>query len=79
MFLQDDIKLRPNLTLNAGIRWELNSHVSFGHGEESSFWPSLVTPFQPLPAAGTLNGYIVPNNYQLPVPAGANQDGQSKP
>ncbi|WP_232298939.1 TonB-dependent receptor [Granulicella tundricola] len=75
MFLQDDVKLRPNLTVNAGIRWELNSNVSFGHGEESSFWPSLVTRFQPLPAAGTLNGFIVPNNYQLPLPAGLTKIG----
>ena len=75
MFLQDDVKLRSNLTVNVGIRWELNSQVSFGHGEESSFWPSLVTPFQPLPASGTLNGYVVPNNYQLPVPAGVTKLG----
>ncbi len=75
MFLQDDLKLLPNLTVNAGIRWELNSQVSFGHGEESSFWPSLVTPFKPLPASGTLNGYVVPNNYQLPVPAGVTKLG----
>ena len=69
MFIQDDIKLLQNLTVNVGLRWELDSGISFGHGEESSFWPSLVTPFQPLPAGGTLNGFIVPNNYELPVPA----------
>jgi hypothetical protein len=69
MFVQDDIKLRQNLTINAGLRWEIDSGISFGHGEESSFWPSLVTPFAPLPASGTLNGYIVPNNYELPLPA----------
>jgi hypothetical protein len=75
MFIQDDIKLSQNLTVNAGVRWELDSGVSFGHGEESSFWPSLVTRFAPLPAAGTLNGYIVPNNYQLPLPAGLTKIG----
>jgi len=75
MFIQDDIKLRPNLTVNAGLRWELDSNISFAHGEESSFWPSLVTPFQPLPAAGTLNGYIVPNNYELPLPGGLTKIG----
>jgi hypothetical protein len=75
MFIQDDIKLSPNLTVNAGLRWELDSNISFAHGEESSYWPSLVTPFQPLPSAGTLNGYIVPNNYQLPVPAGVTKIG----
>jgi len=75
MFIQDDVKLLSNLTVNVGMRWELDSQVSFGHGEESSFWPSLVTPFQPLPASGTLNGYVVPNNYQLPVPAGVTKLG----
>lgn len=70
MFIQDDIKLFPNLTVNAGLRWEIDSGVSFAHGEESSFWPSLVTPFQTLPATGTLQGFIVPSNYQLPVPTG---------
>jgi hypothetical protein len=75
MFVQDDIKLRPNLTVNAGMRWELNSNVSFGHGEESSFWPSLVTRFQPIPVGGSLNGFIVPNNYRLPLPAGLTKIG----
>ncbi|QMV17966.1 carboxypeptidase regulatory-like domain-containing protein [Granulicella sp. 5B5] len=75
MFIQDDIKLSQTLTVNAGVRWEIDSGVSFGHGEESSFWPSLVTPFAPLPVTGTLSGYIVPNNYELPVPAGVTKIG----
>jgi hypothetical protein len=75
MFIQDDIKLRSNLTVNLGFRWELMSGVSFGHGEESSFWPSLVTRFQPIPAGGSYTGYIVPNNYTGPMPAGLTRIG----
>ncbi|WP_263384702.1 TonB-dependent receptor [Granulicella arctica] len=70
MFVQDDLKLRPNLTVNAGVRWELNSGISAAHGELSSFDPSLVTPFQPVPVGGTFTGFVVPNNYRLALPAG---------
>lgn len=76
MFLQDDGKLRSNLTVNAGVRWEINSGISFAHGEESSFFPSLVTPFQPIPTGTTtFQGFVVPNNYRLPIPAGITQIG----
>ena len=70
MFLQDDLKLRSNLTINAGIRWELNSAVSTNKGVLTSFWPSLVTPFQPLPATGTYTGFVVPSNSSANPPAG---------
>ncbi len=77
MFLQDDIKLRPNLTVNTGLRWELNSGISAAHGELSSFDPSLVTPFQPVPAGGTFAGFVVPNNYRLALPAGIKRLGST--
>ncbi len=76
MFIQDDLKLRENLTVNVGLRWEIDSGVSFGHGEESSFWPSLVTPFQPIPATGSYTGFVVPNNYTAQLPAGVTKLGQ---
>ncbi len=77
MFLQDDIKARPNLTVNAGLRWELNSGVSANHGQLSSFYPSLVTPFQPVPAGGSFAGFVVPNNYRLTLPAGVTRLGST--
>jgi hypothetical protein len=70
MFLQDDVKLRSNLTVNAGVRWELNSGVSTNKGVLTSFWPSLVTPFQPLPASGSYTGFVVPRNSSANPPAG---------
>jgi hypothetical protein len=70
MFVQDDIKLRSNLTLNAGVRWELNSGVSTNKGVLTSFWPSLVTPFDPLPASGSYAGFVVPRNSSANPPAG---------
>jgi len=77
MFIQDDIKLRPNLTVNAGLRWELNSRVSANHGQLSSFYPSLVTPFQPVSAGGIFAGFVVPNNYRLALPAGITRLGST--
>lgn len=77
MFLQDDIKLNNRLTLNAGIRWELNSGVSENHGNLSSFYPSLVNRFEPVPVGGTFTGFVVPNNYRLTLPAGVTRLGST--
>ncbi len=77
MFLQDDLKLTPSLTVNAGLRWELNSGVSANHGQLSSFYPSLLTPFRPVPAGGSFTGFVVPHNYLLTLPAGVTRLGST--
>ena len=48
IFAQDSFKLRPNLTLNYGLRYELNTVLHEAHGRLSSWWPQKYTTFLPL-------------------------------
>jgi len=48
VFAQDSFKLRPNLTLNYGLRYELNTVLHEAHGRLSSWWPQKYTTFLPL-------------------------------
>ena len=69
-FFQDDLKLGPRLTLNLGLRWEINGGVSDDQGRISSVWPSLALATNSEVAAGTLAGWVVPSNFPLPIPSG---------
>jgi hypothetical protein len=43
-FIQDDIKVHPNLTLNAGLRWEGFTGIGEIHGNALSFDPTIPNP-----------------------------------
>lgn len=43
-FIQDDIKLRPNLTINLGLRWYGTTGFSEVHGNIAAFDPTIVNP-----------------------------------
>jgi hypothetical protein len=49
MFAQDDFKIRPNLTINMGVRYQLTHGWSETHGNVQSFDPTVMNP-----ATGTL-------------------------
>ena len=51
-FVQDDFKLRPNLTLNLGLRYQINHGWNEVHGNEASFDPTVKNP-----ATNTMGAY----------------------
>lgn len=52
MFVQDDIKLKPNLTINAGLRYEISHGFNEVTGNEATFDPTIINP-----ATNTLGAY----------------------
>jgi len=44
LFAQDDLKLRPNLTLNLGVRYEIETGWSEVKGNEAAFDPTVMNP-----------------------------------
>lgn len=51
LFVQDDIKWRPNLTINLGLRYQINHGWNEVHGNEASFDPKVTNPATNAPGA----------------------------
>jgi hypothetical protein len=74
-FVQDDIRLAPRLTINAGVRYEIFGAPSDIHGRLPTFDPSIASAT--VPSAGSLSGFVLPANYTGPLPGGAIKSGTS--
>jgi hypothetical protein len=68
VYVQDDWKLTSKLTLNLGFRYERLGDISDAGGRNTGFDISKVNPNPP--ASGSLAGYVVPSNYNGPLPDG---------
>jgi carboxypeptidase family protein/TonB-dependent receptor-like protein len=68
VFAQDDIKLTPRLTVNAGLRYEIFGAPTETDGRLTNF--NALTAEEQVPPEGTYSGFIVPSNFQGTVPPG---------
>ena len=62
-FVQDDVKLRPNLTLNLGLRYERDGSLREVHNRYSNFSPSAINPVTGTPGAIVFAGRDAPETF----------------
>ncbi len=70
-FVMDNWKVNPDLTVNVGLRTEINGPQSEVEGRQSNFFPQF---YVPPPAGGftdpASSGFVLPDNYRGNVPTG---------
>jgi hypothetical protein len=67
-FAQDDMKIAPRLTLNAGLRYEIFGAPTETHGRLANFNPAQAAA--QVPASGSFSGFTVPSNFPGAIPQG---------
>jgi hypothetical protein len=67
-FIQDDIRVTPRLTLNAGLRYEYFGPANEINGRLPNFDPTIAA--HQVPAAGSFSGFFLPSNYSGVLPSG---------
>jgi hypothetical protein len=70
-FAVDDWRISATLSINAGLRLEVNGQQSEAHGQIANFNPEFYVP--PPPGGFTnlsTSGFVLPDNYEGPAPEG---------
>ena len=67
LFVQDDYKLRPNLTVNIGLRYEATTGMSELHNAIGGFDPNIVNPVNGTLGSMWFGGQIDRTTLQKPI------------
>lgn len=67
-FVQDDFRVTPRLTVNAGVRYEYFGPPTEVDGRLSNFNPAIAAA--DVPESGNFSGFVVSSNLKSDLPAG---------
>jgi hypothetical protein len=74
-FIQDDYRVTPRLTVNAGLRYEFFGPPSDVHAHLPTFDPSIAD--HQVPPGGSFSGYVLPANFKGTLPDGVTRSSTS--